>query len=430
MKKTVFTVIMAVIFVMLFASCGWDIEIINPLDFIVSSESGSSETSEDISKSEQSEETPESDPVESVPFYEEGEKYSAKSVLKEDAEEFLKTEEAFDYIKLFTSRAGHLDFEKTKDIVSSNVLFWFGEEIFEEAGEDSLSDDGNFIEVKKSLGDKYIKKYFGIDYSPEESDFGFDRETGIYKIPEAGGKGRNKFLSCEIYMTGGNEVRCSILMEGASDEIGKQFIISEMTFSVMEDEEGKYLRLRSNKVTDIFREASFEEQAKCLTKQVVEQIGKEGFSGGVLEINNERAIDFIRKMQTYVNMGNGFNRNSPYIGEFYRDDEGYHFPASSMKKVAKEVFGIGNLEIASDGYFKYDKKEKEYVSVLDKEDIITSTAGVMETYISGNTYIVRFTLFTLETEDDREVFASQGEYKMTFELINGTYLKYSGLDKA
>ena len=70
------------------------------------------------------------------------------------------TEEAFDDIKLFVSHLGNVDFERTKDIISADVLFWFGEEIFEASGEPKEENGAFFAE--KALCEKIIKKYLNL----------------------------------------------------------------------------------------------------------------------------------------------------------------------------------------------------------------------------------------------------------------------------
>ena len=219
-------------------------------------------------------------------------------------------------------------------------------------------------------------------------------------------------------------------MVGAKDSIGKNFVISEMIFDVIEDGNGKFLRIVSNNVVEKFRESSFEDQAKCLTELIVEQMGKKGFESSVQERSQETAFSFIMLMQRRINMHRDFNKKMPYIGEFFRDDEGYHFPVASMKKVAFEVYGIGNFESITDPNFIYNKEEKEYTSGLGWGFGGGATAENMETYVTGNRYIVSFNLVTLESVDGNPEWVTQDKYKMTFELMDGKYLRYIGYDKA
>ncbi len=433
MKKPVFAAVIMLILALFFTSCSeWDIEIIDPRDFISNigsnfsgETSDSSSESESESLSEESYIESESEPEETI---DPSEIYSAKSVHRDEAEKFMVTKEAFDYIKLFVSHLGSETFERTRDIVSSEVLSWFSEEIYEAAGEPGIS--GGYFDVGKNFGNRFIKKYFGMDFKPAEGMEGFDHETGTYFMEISPAEGENKFLSCETEMTGGNRVKCTVLMVGAKDSIGENFVIAEMTFDVMEDGNGKFLRIVSNKVIEKFREASFEDHAKSLTVQVIEQMGKAGFEESIKETDPQMVFDFIIRMQGKVNMGRDFDKKAPYIGEFYRDDKGCHFSEAAIKKIAFEVFGIENFDMASKDNFEYDKKEKEYTSHLEWGIGKNATAENLETYVSGNSYIVRFDLVTLESVDGDPEWVTGGKYKMTFELMEGKFLRYLGYDRA
>lgn len=429
MKKEIFTAFIMIILAVFFSSCDeWDIEIIDPRDFINSIESTFSpdtseeESSESESKSEESASESENSGKENH------EVYSAKSVLRDEAEEFFGTEEAFDDIKLFVSHLGNVSFERTREIVNPKVLLWFSEEIFEAAGKPGVS--GGYFDVEKSFGNRFIKKYFGTDFVPAEGMEGFDAETDTYLLEVVPAAGKNRFLSCETEMLGGNRAKCTVLMVGAKDSIGENFVISEMVFDVMEDGEGKFLRIVSNKVVEKFREASFEDQAKTLTELIVEQMGKAGFENSVQVKNQQTVLDFAVRLQAKVNLHREFDKKSPYIGKFYRDDKGYHFPVSSLKKIASEVYGIENIDSITDPNFKYDRKEKEYTSGLGWGNGRGASAENMETYVSGNTYIVRFDLVTLESVDGNPEWVAKEKYKMTFELMEGSFLRFIGYDRA
>lgn len=429
MKKLILTAAVMLAIALFFCSCDeWNIEIIDPRDIIsniestFSAENSSEESFESESQSEESALESETSNAENP------EVYSAKSVLRDDAEDFLETEEAFDDIKLFVSHLGNVNFERTRDIVNAKVLSWFSEEIYEAAGKPGIS--GGYTNIDKYFGNRFIKKYFGIDFKPAEGTEGFDHETGTYLMETVSKEDKNKFLSCEIQMLGGNRIKCKVLMVGKNDSIGKNFVISEMVFDVMEDEEGKFLRIVSNSVLEKFREPSFEDQAKSLAMQIIEQMGKEGFEKSVKERNPQTALDFVCRMQKHINLGEDFDKKSPYMGGFYRDEEGYHFPVAEIKKIAFEVFGIENFDSITDSIFIYNRKEKEYTSLLDKEKAVNTTAENMETYVSGNRYIVRFDLVTLETVDGNPEWILGGKYKMTFELVEGSFLRYIGYDRA
>ena len=428
MRKEIFTAVIMIILAVFFSSCDqWNIEIIDPRDFIsnissnLSGETSSEESSESESLLEESKE--ETKPSESM-----GKNYSAKSVLRDEAEEFMITEEAFDDIKLFVSHLGNVDFERTKDIISADVLFWFGEEIFEASGEPKEENGAFFAE--KALCEKIIKKYFGINYVLSETEENFDAEKAAYIIKNETKTGANKFLSCETEMLGGNRAKCTVLMVGAKDSIGENFVISEMVFDVMENNGEKFLRIISNNVVEKFRESSFEDQAKALTGLIVEQMGKMGFESSVQERSQKTAFDFIILMQSRVNMHRDFNKKTPYIGEFFRDDKGCHFPVAAVKKVAFEVYGIENIDRITDPNFIYDSEKKEYTSGLGWGTGKGAKAENMETYVNGKIYTVRFDLVTVESIDGNPEWVTGDKYKMTFELMEGKFLRYIGYDRA
>ncbi len=428
MKKEIFTAVIMVILAVLFCSCEkWDIEIVDPRDVISSIESVlTGETSSE--NSSESESIPEESDPESKPSESAGKAYSAKSVHRDEAEEFMLTEEAFDDIKIFVSHLGNVNFEKRNDIVGSNVIFWFGERLYLASGEPE-TETGDFF-AEKALCEMIIKKYFGINYILPVTEENYDAEKDAYLIKNEAKTGANKFLSCEAEMLGGNRVKCTVLMVGAKDSIGENFVISEMFFDVMEDSDGKFLRIVSNNVVEKFRESSFEDQAKSLTELIVEQMGKKGFESSVQERSQQTAVDFIIRLQAKVNMHRDFDKKTPYIGEFFRDDEGYHFPVAAMKKVAAEVYGIGNFDFISDRNFIYNKEEKEYTSGLEWGMEINAKAENMETYVTGNRYIVSFSLVTLESVDGDPEWVTGEKYKITFELIDGSYLRYISYDRA
>lgn len=358
--------------------------------------------------------------------------FGIEPATAEEAEEFMNSEAAVDDLFRFASWVGEKNFESPKDVFSSYTLWWFNKELYIAMGEEeALYENGHFFAIDVELAEKYFKRHFGMDEDDVKDDYNSAEKGAGYKLPVSGGGAPNKFLSAKVESIEENRVKYTVLLLIRADELGKIFAITEMTCDVFKDAEGMFLRLVSNEVTEEFGEASFEDQAKYLTSRIVTNLGEKNIKAGIRITDSESIFNFIVEMQPSLNLGERFDRNSPYLGDFYRDGAGYHFPVSSMKKVANEVFGIGNLTEIRDKNFEYDEEKKEYVSGLEWGiSGFGAKAEKLETYVNGDIYTVRFTLMVIENVNGDPEWVESGRYKMNFRLVDGEYLRFIGFNKA
>ena len=439
MKKPAAIFIAALLAASLSACSEWEIEIRNPYDII--SESSSKDSSEffeeslsSASESESAESEPESDnTAEQKPERESkaDSDFGIEPATAEETEEFVNSKEAMDDLFAFAAWVGEKDFESPKEVFSSYVLWWFSEEIFEAAGgEEALYENGQFFAVDVELAEKYFKRHFGMDEDDVADDYNSDGKFAKYKMPVSVGKAPTRYLSAQVSSVEENRVVYSVLILKGEDETGKTFVLTEITCDVLKDEEGFFLRLVSNEKGEEFGEVSFEDQAKYLTSRLVESLGTEYILSAIQSVDSKNVLNFISGIQKSIHLGKGFDRNSPYIGEFYKDGEGYHLPVSSIKTVAKEVFGIYNPVISKEENLLYDEEKDEYTAELDWQKEYDSIATDLTAYVNGDIYTVRFSLAVLEKNEDETEWIITDRYKMNFRLIGGKYLRFTGIEKA
>ena len=229
-----------------------------------------------------------------------------------------------------------------------------------------------------------------------------------------------------------NRFSVKILLLEYQDELGKQFVSSEMVFDVMEDDDGKFLRLVSNKVLDRFGKAPFEMQAQSLTKQMLQVMNKKNFEEENILISNGLAGNFMMQAAVFVNASNGFDKYSPYVGSFGKiSGYTYYLPVKEMERIAFEVFGIEDFQYGFDSKFEYDSENEWFLTGFEWGMGNGNDAKDLVTTVSGNVYSVEFTLlyYGANSEGDPELMEGD-RYIMDFELIDGEFLRYAGFGKA
>ena len=419
MKKII---CLALVFAMLFSGCSkWKVEIVDPTKpsekeaEIVASES-ETEANEEKKQEEQTEQP-----------------YEAKKVEKYEAESFFYSEEGYEDMAFFAGWLGTKTFESTEEFVSSESLYYFMDELYGALGEEAMYDDEVFLQIPRELGDKYFLKFFGVDYEPKEDEFNFDSETGDYKVATFGGGIPNALLSYDHPVNiSENRFSVKILLLEYQDELGKHFAFTEMVFDVMEDEEGKFLRIVSNKVLDRFGKASFEMQAQSLTRQMLKVMNKKNFEEENILISNGLAGNFMMQAAVFVNASNGFDKDSPYVGSFGKiSGYTYYLPVAEMERIAFEVFGIEDFQYGFDSNFEYDSENEWFLTGFEWGMGNGNDAKDLVTTVSGNVYSVEFTLlyYGANSEGDPELMEGD-RYIMDFELIDGEFLRYVGFKKA
>ena len=223
-----------------------------------------------------------------------------------------------------------------------------------------------------------------------------------------------------------------ILLLEYQDELGKHFAFTEMVFDVMEDEEGKFLRIVSNKVLERFGKASFEMQAQSLTRQMLKVMNKKNLEEENILISNGLAGNFMMQAAVFVNASNGFDKYSPYVGSFGKiSGHTYYLPVAEMERIAFEVFGIEDFQYGFDSNFEYDSENDWLLTGFEWGMGNLNSAKDMVTTVSENIYSVEFTLlyYGANSEGDPELIEGD-RYIMDFELIDGEFLRYVGFKKA
>lgn len=420
MKKIICLVL---IFTMMLTACSkWNVEIVDPTKpsekeaEIVASESELTEVNEEKKQEEQTEQP-----------------YEAKKVDKYEAESFFYSEEGYEDMAFFAGWLGTKTFESTEEFVSSESLYYFMDKLYGTLGEEAMYDDEVFLQIPRELGDKYLLKFFGVDYEPKEDEFNFDSETGDYKVATFGGGIPNALLSYDNPRNiEENRFSVKMLLLVWQDELGKQFVSSEMVFDVMEDDDGKFLRLVSNEASEPFRKASFEMQAQSLTRQMLQVMNKKNFEEENILISNGFAGNFMMQAAVFVNASNGFDKYSPYVGSFGKiSGYTYYLPVKEMKRIAFEVFGIEDFQYGFNSNFEYDSENEWFLTGFEWGMGSGYNAKNMVTTIFENIYSVEFTLlyYGASSEGDPELMEGD-RYIMDFELIDGEFLRYAGFKKA
>ena len=334
---------------------------------------------------------------------------------------------------LLSGWKGAKSFESTEEFVDYGCLWFFNQELYKTVGEEAMDDEGFFFRVPERLGNKYLLKYFGVDYTPDENVPIFDPETDCYEMSTAGGGMPNKLISYDNPQNiEENRFSVKMLLLVWQDELGKQFVSSEMVFDVMEDDDGKFLRLVSNEASEPFRKASFEMQAQSLTKQMLQVMNKKNFEEENILISNGLAGNFMMQAAVFVNASNGFDKYSPYVGSFGKiSGYTYYLPVKEMERIAFEVFGIEDFQYGFDSNFEYDSENEWFLTGFEWGMGNGNDAKDLVTTVSGNVYSVEFTLlyYGANSEGDPELMEGD-RYIMDFELIDGEFLRYAGFGKA
>ncbi|MBR2640626.1 MAG: hypothetical protein IKL18_09350 [Oscillospiraceae bacterium] len=361
------------------------------------------------------------------------EPYEAENAEKYEAENFFYSEEGYNDMAFFAGWFGAKEFESNQKTVDSSMLRFFANELYEAAGEEAMDTEGSFFRVPERLGNKYLLKYFGIDYQPEESDPDFEKETNSYKMSTAGCGAPFELLSYSHPLNiSENRFSVKILVLEYQDELGKHFAFSEAVFDVMEDEDGKFLRLVSNKIIDRFGKAPFEMQAQSLTRQMLQVMNKKNIEEENLLISNGLAGNFTMHAAIFVNASNGFDKNSPYVGSFGKTSGyAYYLPMAELERVAFEVFGIEDFQYGFNSNFEYDSEKDWYLTGFDWGMGSGYDAKDMVTTVSDNICSVEFTLLYYGANSEGDPELMEGErYRMDFEIIDGEFLRYAGFEKA
>ena len=361
------------------------------------------------------------------------EPYEAKKVDKYEAESFFYSEEGYEDMVLLSGWKGAKSFESTEEFVDYVCLWFFNQELYKTVGEEAMDDEGSFFRVPERLGNKYLVKYFGVDYTPDENVPIFDPETDCYEMSTAGCGMPNKLISYDNPQNiEENRFSVKMLLLVRQDELGKQFVSSEMVFDVMEDDDGKFLRLVSNEASEPFRKASFEMQAQSLVRQFLKVMNKKNFEEEKNLISNSLAGNFMMQAAVFVNASNGFDKDSPYVGYFGKiSGNTYYLPVAEMERIAFEVFGIEDFQYGFNSNFEYDSENDWLLTGFEWGMGNLNGAKDMVTTVSENIYSVEFTLlyYGANSEGDPELMEGD-RYIMDFELIDGEFLRYVGFKKA
>ena len=422
MKKII---CLALVFIMLLSGCSeWNVEIVDPTKPV----SGESELA---ASENEKEEKPENEEQSKEPEQPEEEPYTVKPVEKSEAKSFFSDRQSFEDMAFLAGWFGTTDFESTEELANSYSLRYFVPEIYEILGDEAL-DENDFIKIPRSIANRYFIKYFGIGYEPEENDLVYDPETDSCCLATYG-EGPKELLSySHLSNVFENRFSVKLLVLEYQDELGKHFAYSEIVFEVMEDNNGKFLRLVSNKVIEHFGEASFEMQAQSLTKHMLMVMNKNNIEGENLEVTDGVAANFVMHAAICANVTNAFDKNSPYVGSFgMKEGYRYYLPISEIEKIAYEVFGIENFAYDFGSNFEYDPEKDEYITGFEWGMGSGYNAKDMTTTVDGNNYSVEFTLRYIGTNSEGDPEWMDGEkYIMNFELTEGEFLRYIGFEKA
>ena len=423
MKKLI---CLLLVFIMLFCGCShWKVEIVDPTkpvendSELVDSEDETEESEDPEEKEEQETEEPE-------------EKYEPKPVETSEAESFFYSDEGFEDMAFFASWLGAKDFESSEETVDSGMFWFFAKEFYEAVGEEALDSEGFFFRIPERLGNRYLLKYFGVDYLPKEDDPNFEKETNSYKIATSGGGAPYELISYD-HPVNVEENKFSVkmlILEGKYEDT--YYAFSEMVFEVLEDDDGKFLRLVSNKVSEHFSKAPFEMQAQSLAKQMLKVMNKANIESENIEISNHFAANFAMQAAVFVNASNGFDKDSPYVGSFgKRSGYSYYLPVKEVERIAFEVFGIEDFQYGFNSNFEYDSEKDEYLTGFEWGMEGGYGAKDMTTTVSGNVYSVEFTLRYVGANSEGNPEWMDGEkYIMHFELVENKFLRYIGFEKA
>lgn len=428
MKRTVFTVIIMLILVIFLASCGWKVEIVDPTKPL----EGESELA--VPEEEEMEKEPEEiNPGESCTLPEDFyEPYEAKNIEKYEAESFIHSPEGYEDMVLFAGWKGAKTFKSTEEFVDYSCLSFFNQELYEIVGEEAMDEEGFFFRIPERLGNRYLIKYFGVDYIPDENVPFFDTETNSYEMAAAGGGMPNKLISYGYPVNiSGNRFSVNMLLLVGEDELGKQYVNSEMVFDVMEDEDGRFLRLVSNKASEPFRKASLEMQAQSLVRQLLQVMIKKNIEEENFEVTDDIAANFVMQATLFACSEKNFDMYTPYLGSFgMLESYRYYLPASEIKRVVYEVFGIEDFDYDFGSNFKQDSENDWLITGFEWGMGNGNRAKDMETTVDGNTYSVEFTLLYIGTNSEGDPEPMEGDrYRVNFELIEGEFLRYAGFEK-
>ena len=367
----------------------------------------------------------------SVPVFSE-EPYEAKKVEKYEAESFFYSEEGYEDMVLLSGWKGAKSFESTEEFVDYVCLWFFNQELYEAVGEEAMDEEGFFFRVPERLGNKYLLKYFGVDYTPDENVPTFDPETDCYEMSTAGCGMPNKLISYGHSVNiSENRFSVKMLLLVWQDELGKQFVLSEMVFDVMEDDDGKFLRLVSNNASEPFRKASFEMQAQSLVRHFLQVMNKKNFEGESIEVTDNLAANFVMHAAIFAGSAKNFDMYTPYIGSFGMiEGHSYYLPIAEIERVVYEVFGIEDFEYDFGSNFEYDPENDWLLTGFEWGMGNGNDAKDMVTTITGNTCSVEFTLlyYGANSEGDPELMEGD-RYRMNFELVNGEFLRYINFEK-
>ncbi|MBQ7937990.1 MAG: hypothetical protein IJ283_05800 [Oscillospiraceae bacterium] len=427
MKKIICLVL---IFTMMLTACSkWNVEIVDPTKPVENEQELSVSEEENTDDSQDNTEIPE----EEKELYIEQISSEIIPVEKYEAEGFFYSEEGYEDMVLLSGWKGAKSFESTEEFVDYGCLWFFNQELYEAVGEEAMDEKGFFFRVPERLGNKYLLKYFGVDYTPDENVPTFDPETDCYEMSTAGGGMPNKLISYGHPVNiSENRFSVKMLLLVWQDELGKQFVSSEMVFDVMEDDDGKFLRLVSNEASEPFRKASFEMQAQSLVKQFLKIMIRKNIEEKSFEVTDDAAANFVMHAAIFAGSAKSFDMYTPYIGSFGMVEEySYYLPLAEIERAAFEVFGIEDFEYDFGSNFEYDSENDWLLTGFEWGIGNLNDAKDMVTTVSGNIYSVEFTLlyYGANSEGDPELMEGD-RYIMDFELIDGEFLRYAGFKKA